>query len=845
MLPKVADMATAAGIELDAAVGMAADAMGVFGLMSDDPLELADNLKYVSDIMVKTASLANMDLPLMYEAVKAGGREFTKANQSIEDFGAAVDVLAANGIKGSEAGNALNSMMIRLSAPAKKGQDALNQLGIVTKDSRGNLLNFTDIIAQFERKMEGLGSAEQARYLDAIFGKAQYSKAAALISTGSEALREYSEELRNAAGATEQMAGVMRNSLRNRIEVLKSSLTEVGFKFIDAFAEKGGEAISRITEAVNNFDVTPLVNAAQSAIDVIQKLVGFIVGAVKVAWQFRGVIIAIAVPLLVYQGALMAITIATAAYAKIMAVVKVLTAVVTGAQMAYAIVIKQSAAAQAALAFTTKETAIATKLWTGAMTAAIAIKKAFTGLTLAQGAALIATKIATIAATAAQWALNVAMTANPIGIIIVAVGALIAAIVLLIKNWEKVTTAIKNNTNKVMTILTVLFGPIGIIISMIKEVASNWAKIKEALAATGLFEKIKEIADSIKAFFQPAIDWLINAFYTVKNAVTGFFSGIANKIRDFFMPAITAVSNFFKSIFGAIYNFVKPALDWLGEKWQQIVSFFRNNAIVNAIKVIAGTLISGILAPIQGLLEILSYIPGLGHLAGKGAEKIQEFRNFLKGVDGATVTAEVNPPDNVTLAPPTGTGTENLTAPDFDMAGFALGGAGGRSRLHGVVDTSGGAAGYSADGSGTYTATSAVGNSSASSASVFPESVTRNVFEITALLRKIDANIYSIFNTLPGLSRPVAFEMARPETATRMSLDLPRVNMNGDDRDTPEYENPRNIAPITQAERTAYNVEERIQRIIIEVAAEQGTAARIIRAPRDAEIELVHSGGNL
>ena len=68
--------------------------------------------------------------------------------------------------------------------------------------------------------------------------------------------------------------------------------------------------------------------------------------------------------------------------------------------------------------------------------------------------------------------------------------------------------------------------------------------------------------------------------------------------------------------------------------------------------------------------------------------------------------------------------------------------------------------------------------------------------------------------------------------------------MNGDGGDTPEYINPRNIAPITQAERTAYNYSERMERLIIEVAAEKGTAARIVRAPRDAEIMLVHSGGN-
>lgn len=52
-------------------------------------------------------------------------------------------------------------------------------------------------------------------------------------------------------------------------------------------------------------------------------------------------------------------------------------------------------------------------------------------------------KVAMIAASIAQIALNVAMTANPIGIIIVAIGALVAGIIWLTKNWDKVSAAMQ------------------------------------------------------------------------------------------------------------------------------------------------------------------------------------------------------------------------------------------------------------------------------------------------------------------------------------------------------------------------------------------------------------------
>lgn len=58
---------------------------------------------------------------------------------------------------------------------------------------------------------------------------------------------------------------------------------------------------------------------------------------------------------------------------------------------------------------------------------------------IAQGVRTAATWLA----TAAQWALNAAMYANPIGLIILAILALIAVVILLWKNWDKVVAGLK------------------------------------------------------------------------------------------------------------------------------------------------------------------------------------------------------------------------------------------------------------------------------------------------------------------------------------------------------------------------------------------------------------------
>lgn len=63
--------------------------------------------------------------------------------------------------------------------------------------------------------------------------------------------------------------------------------------------------------------------------------------------------------------------------------------------------------------------------------------------------ALLASAIAIKAVTAAQWLWNAAMTANPIGLIIVGIGALIAAGIALWRNWDKVSHFFKQMWSKI------------------------------------------------------------------------------------------------------------------------------------------------------------------------------------------------------------------------------------------------------------------------------------------------------------------------------------------------------------------------------------------------------------
>ncbi|MGC4130067.1 MAG: phage tail tape measure protein, partial [Bergeyella sp.] len=101
--------------------------------------------------------------------------------------------------------------------------------------------------------------------------------------------------------------------------------------------------------------------------------------------------------------------------------------------------------------------------------------------------------------TVAQWAWNAALTANPIGIIIVAIGALVALVAVAIKKWDDWGAA-----------LTLFLGPVGRIIAAFKSIYDHWDSIKKAFQTEGIIGGLKRLGwvllDSLMKPFQQILE---------------------------------------------------------------------------------------------------------------------------------------------------------------------------------------------------------------------------------------------------------------------------------------------------------------------------------------------------
>ena len=461
LLPGVADLATAACVNMDDAVALAVGSLNTMGMMSDDPAKLAANMTRLSDVMTYTANSAYMSIQDVSAAISAGGSFFKTASNNLNVMSGSLTALAANSIKGAEAGVHLRNIMVNLSSPTKQAAIALKSMNIQTTDAAGNLLPLPKIIGQMNKAMAGMGDVQKNANLYDIFGKQNIAAVTALLNTGEDALNKYAQAAANSMGAVSAAAQAQRGGLMNQFKVLQSALTELGFKFVEAFKGKGSDAIRQLTEAVSNFDPQPLINSLITAVDVVS-------GFVKAAWAMRYVIGSVVGIFVLWRTVTTGAAIAIGVYNGALELI-------AGAQIAYGIVVKHSTVMQEAFATATTRTRVATVF------CAAAIKVA--------------------AAAQALW--NGVIMANPIGAIIVAIVALVGIILVLTNHWKQVTLAVDGFFAKISNmqgiggvILKFLARPFEIAWKMIRSVFDIFAAFKEG----GFINGVKMLGLAILQF---------------------------------------------------------------------------------------------------------------------------------------------------------------------------------------------------------------------------------------------------------------------------------------------------------------------------------------------------------
>ena len=227
----------------------------------------------------------------------------------------------------------------------------------------------------------------------------------------------------------------------------------------------------------------------------------------------------------------------------------------------------------------------------------------------------IATAIGLV--SAAQTALNVVMNANPIILVITAIGTLTAAFVALWNTseefrqfWINLWDGVKKVASDVWTEIT------GFFIDAWNAIKAVWDGVGDFFV--GIWDGIKNVFKSIGSWFSIKFS---NAWEGIKSAwssVTGWFGDLWDGIKDVFSSVGSWFSDIFSSAWEGIKTAWKSVTGWFSDLWEGIKSIFEPvgewfgevfQGAVDIIKAPINWIIDGMNLLIKGLNKISFEIP--------------------------------------------------------------------------------------------------------------------------------------------------------------------------------------------------------------------------------------------
>lgn len=232
-LASTMDLAAAGNLELATSANTVVQAMGAFGLSASQTGEAANAL-------AGAAAASSADVSDLTMGLSQASAQAHSAGWSIQDTTAVLGGFADAGIKGSDAGTSLKTMLQRLAAPTENAADMIAELGINVRDSDGIMFDAAGVAEELQNKLGGLSSAEKDAAMQTIFGSDASRAALVMTNLGREGVEKYTaatndqtsaqrladSQMGDSQRAIEEMNGAIETAAINAGTVLTPAVTD-------------------------------------------------------------------------------------------------------------------------------------------------------------------------------------------------------------------------------------------------------------------------------------------------------------------------------------------------------------------------------------------------------------------------------------------------------------------------------------------------------------------------------------------------------------------------------------------------------------------------------------------
>lgn len=607
----VLTLAQAGEMELAAASDLVTDYLSAFNMEASETARMVDVLAYAQ-------ANANTTVEGLGMAFKNCAANANAAGMDVETTSAAISMMANQGLKGSEAGTALNAVLRDMTAKMEDGAIAIGEQSVAVMDAEGNYRDFTDILADVQAATNGMGDAEKAAALQSTFTADSIKGLNLMLNAGADEMVGFRDELYGCAGAAEETAATMTDNLGGDLAAMNSAFEELSLKIYDGLQEPLRSAVQFITGTVvpgiegfmawlttgtQEFD--EFGNVVGETASPLSQLASTVQSMVPVLAAAGGALLA-------YEGYSLAVTVAEKARAAATTLVDTATKLLNGTMRLnpIGIVITLIGALVAAFLYLWNTSEEFRNFWIGVWDAVKAAVQPLADWVMANVITPLVSKFqefqtlfaglwdAIVANVTSAWEQIAPIVQAGMQVIQTIIGAVMPVIQ---AAWDgawglisSVFTAIWDNiSNTVNTVMGVIQGIIQVVTGII---SGDW----------------DAVWSSIKQIFESIVNGILQAGANVFNALTSIISSVLTGIYNVWASIWNSVFSVASSIWNAISSNIGGVVNGI---WNNITSTFNSlvgtvlgifnsvrEAITNPIETAKNT-VSGIIDTIKGFFS--------------------------------------------------------------------------------------------------------------------------------------------------------------------------------------------------------------------------------------------------
>lgn len=268
-MPSVLDLAASGNLDLGRAADIASNILSGFNMKAEDTAK-------VSDIIALSAASANTSVEQMGYAMSYVAPIASSAGLSLEETAGAIGILSNAGIQGERAGTALRGIIAKLQSPTKATKNALKEMGLTIDDVNPSTKSLTEILGALEGA--GITSAQAMDLVGVEAGPGLL----AMISQGSEGLKQMTTDLENSAGAGKEMARTMSDNVAGNWKTFLSAMESISLALFTLVKPAINEVLTALTALARGFSayLEPNISRIQGIIGPVVQRLGEIVQAI-------------------------------------------------------------------------------------------------------------------------------------------------------------------------------------------------------------------------------------------------------------------------------------------------------------------------------------------------------------------------------------------------------------------------------------------------------------------------------------------------------------------------------------------------------------------------------------